>query len=424
MNKQKMYCFTKQMRVMQKNNKVIASNRFTGKWVKISLESYRFLQEFIQNNCTFNDLCNQHIPSDELSFMEKLLDVFIDLKLIKPVNSELTYIRNISISLSVTHRCNLNCHHCSYSAVGPMDKTEEMNTEQVISTLDNIINCNPHNIVITGGEPLIREDFVEFSDYLGEHYKGEKALMTNATLIGSKNIDCIIRNYTSLDISMDGVDEATCATIRGKGVYASVIKAIRELQRNGMKKISLSMVLTGNNVHLKDRFLDLCAELQVKALPREFIAIGRGKENFDYLNRDEKREHRIVSYAIENVEMLDLRACCCAAGVGEIFIEPNGDIYPCPLLIEKKFFIGNVFTDTIDLKSYFENEDYFETESYKELDLLDASNHERCKDCSVNQFCITCPADLNAYQNEELYWSRFCNYHKAPFEKVVWGEET
>ena len=73
---------------------------------------------------------------------------------------------------------------------------------------------------------------MEFSDYLGEHYKGEKALMTNATLIGSKNIDCIIRNYTSLDISMDGVDEATCATIRGKGVYASVIKAIREFQRN------------------------------------------------------------------------------------------------------------------------------------------------------------------------------------------------
>lgn len=417
------YCFTSQVRVMHKNNKIIVTNRFTGNWVKISIESYQFLKEFIENKYTFEDLSNQIDQLDELSYMENLLNVFINLKLIKPINAKLKYTRSISISFSVTHRCNLKCYHCSYSAIGPMDKTGEMNTAQAISLLDNIIKSNPHNIVITGGEPLIREDFVELSDYLGEHYKGERALMTNATLINSKNIDCIIKNYTSIDISIDGVDEASCASIRGKGVYASVVKAIHELQKKGMKKISLSMVLTGNNVNLKDRFIELCKELHVKALPREFIAIGRGKENFNYLNKSENREHRVVSYAVENIDLLDLRACCCAAGAGEIFIEPNGDIYPCPLLLEKKFYIGNVFVDNIDLQDFFENERFFETESFKELELIDASNHERCKDCCVNQFCITCPADLNAYHNDELYWNPYCRYHKTPFEKVVWGGE-
>lgn len=421
MNMNKPYGFTEETRVMSKENEVILSNRFTGKWAKVSGESYLFLMDYVDNKITLQDLHNQITDICELDFMVSLLNAMENLKLIKPLNTKLKYKRTISVSFSITHKCNLKCFHCSYSAVDLTDKSEEMDTVQTIHTLDNIIRCDPHSIVITGGEPLIRRDFVEISEYLGKHYKGSKALMTNATLINDNNIDSIVRNYTNIDISMDGVDEETCASIRGNGVYESVVKAIHELQLRGMERISLSMVLTGNNIHLKDQFMFLCMELNVKPLPRQFIAMGRGKDNFEYLNKSEAKEHKVVVYAVENVNRLELKTCCCTAGIGEVFIEPNGDIYPCPLLLDNQFYIGNIFEDHIDLVRYFEADEYIKTESFKHLDLLDPSKHERCKECNVNQFCITCPAELNAYYNDEIYWNPYCRYHKDPFEKIVWG---
>lgn len=312
------------------------------------------------------------------------------------------------------------CIYCSYSAVGANDKTGEMDTKHVIEVLQNIICSNPKYIAITGGEPLIRRDFIEISNYLGNNYKGFKSLMTNATLVNDKSIDCIIKNYSNVDISIDGVDELTCASIRGKGVFDIVIEAIKKLRERGMVNSSLSMVLTGNNIHLKDDFFNLCDNLHVKPMPRQFIGIGRGKKNFDQLNHSEEKKVRVISYDIENIQMLHLNICCCKAGIEEVFIESNGDIYPCPLLMDRQFYIGNLFKDNIILKDFFENKKYLKTSSYNYLCLLDAAEHERYKDCSINQFCITYLAELSAYHNDPEYWNAYCNYHKNSLEQVVW----
>lgn len=64
-----------------------------------------------------------------------------NLKLLNPLNIKLKYERTIAVSFSVTHKCNLKCIHCPYSAADLIDRSEEMDTVQTISTLDNIIKC-------------------------------------------------------------------------------------------------------------------------------------------------------------------------------------------------------------------------------------------------------------------------------------------
>lgn len=53
---------------------------------------------------------NQIKDKAEFDFMEKLLNTLVDLKLIKPINEDIHYAEEISVSLSVTRRCNLNVY--------------------------------------------------------------------------------------------------------------------------------------------------------------------------------------------------------------------------------------------------------------------------------------------------------------------------
>jgi len=68
--------------------------------------------------------------------------------------------------LEVTQRCNLHCEHCFMSASslsGPSDS--EMSTEKIFSLLDELKQQGVLSLVLTGGEPFVRSDFLEILDY-------------------------------------------------------------------------------------------------------------------------------------------------------------------------------------------------------------------------------------------------------------------
>lgn len=59
-----------------------------------------------------------------------------------------------------TLRCNLHCKHCG-SDCKRMAAVEDMPAEDFLRTVDSItpyVNPNKVSIIITGGEPLMRED--------------------------------------------------------------------------------------------------------------------------------------------------------------------------------------------------------------------------------------------------------------------------
>lgn len=364
---------------------------------------------------------------EDKEYMNSLFSRLKDLNIIKEVGKdEKTEYKPKSVSIAVTKRCNLKCRHCSYSAFN-LDEVEELNLDGIKSVLKNVINANPESITITGGEPMVRKDFDSIIHYLGEQYKGKKLLMTNGTLINEKNINNILKNIDKIDISIDGINEDSCSKIRGKGVFEKVIKSVKKLQENNFYNISLSMVFTGNNYHFKKKFFELCKELQVKALPRFFIARGRGKENFDELNKkniniDNSNPIEKEVFEVRNIESMEIKCCSCSAGINELFIEPNGDMFPCPLLTDKEYYIANILEDNICINQYFEDNMLKNYKAYKSLLNIEPDGYSKCKNCNVNIFCWTCPADLNEYMKSEDLFSNWCKYHKKNISQIIWEE--
>ena len=70
------------------------------------------------------------------------------------------------VAWNITRRCNLECSHC-YISAGSWQSTEsELSTEDCHRVLDDVLAVNPAVLLIlSGGEPLVRNDLEEIADH-------------------------------------------------------------------------------------------------------------------------------------------------------------------------------------------------------------------------------------------------------------------
>ena len=71
----------------------------------------------------------------------------------------------LSVWLSVTTRCDALCATCAT----PLRKTEECSTETLVELIDGLARRGTARVVLTGGEPLLREDIGVIVDRCAGH---------------------------------------------------------------------------------------------------------------------------------------------------------------------------------------------------------------------------------------------------------------
>lgn len=325
-----------------------------------------------------------------------------------------------SIYLMVTKRCNLYCQHCS-SRCSPNEK-EVLSTDDIKRTISNIVNLSPQSVIFTGGEPLLRSDLEEILEYAkGVLLKSKFALSTNATLINNKNIEFICRYFDKVDISIDGVNKKTCEDVRGKGVFDKVIQSIKILKKNKIYDISLSMVFGENNFDLRDEFLKLNEHLETIPIVRTFIPKGRGIDNVLKFNKGINHLPLSISklYEISNDNKnvsKNISSCACNAFEESMYIDAEGNAYPCPSLTKEKYKIVNLACKDLEIEEIYNS---ILNAKNKFLDSIYYKD-SKCENCDLNIFCWNCPAVFeNAKEyNEIQIW---CDSMKSNLSKIIWG---
>ncbi|CEN23623.1 radical SAM/SPASM domain-containing protein [Paraclostridium sordellii] len=411
-----MYKFSDYSRTIFNEDKVVLGNRETGQWIRISREVYDILNLGIKNKLTLNQLKSKLYDEEDRGYIEELYKKLASTGMIE-VNDDKIKFRNRIASVEVTHRCNLKCTHCCIDAAGVVSDKADLSTEEVKELLDKLIEWSPESIMLSGGEPMLRADFIELLKYLRTKYNGRIILSTNGTFISPKNVDILINNTNQIDISLDGVDEKSCSLVRGPGVFDKVISNIKMLKSKGFNKISVSMVVSDKTEHLEEKFIELNEKLGTSPVVRGFSPVGRGEENIDIFSDIEKDKYYISEEYLSDDYDEAFGICPCSAGKREIMVAYNGDLYPCPSFMDLKFKLGNIFE--IDRLTDLTGEG--EREQYKLLDRLDPENYEECKDCKVNLFCWTCPGELERIKDNPLVFKDRCKQVKPVLYKRVWG---
>ena len=91
----------------------------------------------------------------------------------------------LTVLWDITYACNLKCKHCLTSAGDRLK--DELSLEEVKEIIDQIVDMKVFNICFLGGEPLMRNDFLEILEYATKSNIGI-TFSTNGSLINNEVI--------------------------------------------------------------------------------------------------------------------------------------------------------------------------------------------------------------------------------------------
>jgi radical SAM protein with 4Fe4S-binding SPASM domain len=155
-----------------------------------------------------------------------------------------------SLDLELTERCNNNCIHCCTNL--PMEdngaRPRELSTSAIKEILSQTAALGALSIRFTGGEPLLREDFIDL--YLHARRLGLKVLLfTNARLITPELADLFVRipPLVKIEVTVYGLKpESYEAVSRVPGSYEEFRRGIGRLQERNVPFVVKGALLPPN----------------------------------------------------------------------------------------------------------------------------------------------------------------------------------
>ncbi|MDL0416725.1 radical SAM protein [Clostridioides difficile] len=390
---------------------VYISAKFKPEWFKFPKICLDILDYSFDKQITVGELLELFNDENDKIYFKKILSNLdkIGILMSKPISN--VYVSRLNkVTFAITNKCNLKCSFCSQNS--KIDNQEELSFEEIKVIIDKAMIFNPLKIVLTGGEPMIRNDFFDIVDYIKSNYQVDIQLCTNGTLIDNFNINKFKNSINAVDLSLDGFDEPSCSSDRGKGVYEKVVNSIDLLKIIGIHNISASMVVGNHNIDIVDKFVSFCNSKSIIPIKREFMSIGRGKEAIKYL-KDEKDS---MFYPDYNKIDKKIGARTCSTGITQLYIDHKGDIYPCSLLDSDEYKICSA----MDLDNNIVDKVYKkEMDVYKKLAELSPLNYHKCEGCKYKLFCNNCIANMKIMIESDKEFEHNCQKLKNIYEKCL-----
>jgi radical SAM protein with 4Fe4S-binding SPASM domain len=324
------------------------------------------------------------------------------------------------LSVELTKKCALNCIYCSSDA--SICREEKLDLEKLKDTILQIKNKQwIKKISLSGGDPLLYSDFLNFFNFLRELkikiiiYSSGVVLDHNDNIIPIsqkmlKEIKISSEN-PKIHINIQGFDKQTIEKINGKpGSYDCIRQTILNIKAEKMF-LGANVVPFKNNFRDIERIYDFCIENEFNQINfLRFVPQGRGKEGIFDLSRSDfyqvqKSLVRLLERPGTQQQKIKLRIGhpinflfllgkkdlypqetkhCCRGGIDAPLILPDGTVAMCPAWKELTHFSpGNIYNKNFWLiwtSREFELFREFVNTGYKQL-------NSPCKICQYLEEC-------------------------------------
>jgi heme b synthase len=336
------------------------------------------------------------------------------------------------VAWEVTRSCNLSCVHCRASAErGPY--SGELSRDECFAFLDNLATFSKPVIILTGGEPLLREDIFDIARHGTDH--GFRMVMAvNGTLL-TKDIckEMIDSGIQRISISLDGANAESHDKFRAvEGAFEGALQGIQMARESGLE-FQLNTTVTQINLAELPQILDLAVELQAAA-HHIFLLVptGRGEELLDQSLMAEEYEETLHWFCSKaNRVPLQLKATCaphyqrvirqrakaegkkitpkthgldamtrgCLGGISFCFVSHVGEVQPCGYLEVSAGQIRETPFSEIWMHSPF----YQELRNYRLY-------RGKCGRCEYVSVCGGCRARAYAQSGDYMSEEPLCLY--------------
>lgn len=374
-------------------------------------------------------------------------------------DSEITCCEDIKYSkadrlvLVISQACNLACKYCYAQQGGYGENQKLMTFDTLKKAIYRALELYPEGIrriQFFGGEPLLNFELMKKGiEWIITHFENINleipsfTIVTNGTLI-TPEIHSFFNKYkVNVTVSIDGNKEVNDINriykSNGLGTYAKIVENLEMMNEERNYILMLEMTVDEANIkQFKEsgKLLDIESLLQFKPdmfhivpaiWPDNCENCRRG--DLDYIEslKDyfaELTQKSADSITLENsfnimkassMALLILKKRkkkhMCGAGLDEISISVDGDIYPCFAFIgEKELCMGNVYEA---LSDRYKN-------VYEQCNNNRYDNIQECKECWANGLCSNCIG--NAYlanSRIDKPIKELCEVQKVMLEKTI-----
>jgi radical SAM protein with 4Fe4S-binding SPASM domain len=250
----------------------------------------------------------------------------------------------LSGSIAMTHRCHLRCVHCYLGDERTTPPPEgELGTGFWCSVVDQVADAGCLNLLMTGGETLLRPDFPKV--YARARRRGILVtVFTNGTLVDER----LVRLFQELspdlvEISLYGASAETYERVTGiPGSYERCLRGLDALLAGRIPVALKAMVLTENRHEVdamrrvaSDRGLAFRLDAALfpawdgSRAPLEHRIPAEEAVEIEVQDASFREKASDYFRSVQGQPPADERLYSCMAGLTGFHVDPRGILLPC-----------------------------------------------------------------------------------------------
>lgn len=288
--------------------------------------------------------------------------------------------------ITVTERCNLRCGHCY---VPQPQLRDELSLDEITAVLDELAAMGVLFLIITGGEPTLRQDLVQIVDRAVDR-RFSVRIKTNATLLDEAQIDALVEAGVS-EIHTALYDDRSIehdAFVGLEGAWDRTIAATRRFSEKGVRVRAGAVVMSANAARIS-KLVTLFEHGGYSYTIDTAISPRSDGDNSPCTLRPSVEQLESI---LEDQRLFDPDNdggttprfpgdALCIAGSGSVHIGPSGVVTLCPFL---PLTMGNVREKPLQ-------EIWLESEQRRRFVELKWSELPECASCELAWTCTRCP---------------------------------
>jgi len=212
-----------------------------------------------------------------------------------------------TVMWELTRACDLHCRGCPSPATdrpGP----NELTTYEAYKTIDQIASVNPREFIMTGGDPLERDDVCQIVDYARRRGLNPALAISPTAQVTQEVFSQLQRNgLTTVIFSIDGSTSEIHQALHGiRGSFATTLTAMRWAECAGFR-IEVNTLMWRRNVHDLAAIADLIRPFGITRWNIHFLVPVNRSREIEMITADETEELFAEIDAIRDRETFAVR---------------------------------------------------------------------------------------------------------------------
>ena len=180
-----------------------------------------------------------------------------------------------------TMKCNMNCTFC-YADIN--NTKHELNKDEVFCMLSELSYMGVKELVLTGGEPMLRKDLFEILQK-AKDLRFSTGMITNGYFIDDATAKKLSKLLEFIEVSVDAIGRDHDNLRNTPNAYDKAINAMQLLKKNGLKKVGMATVIIPKNMN----YLNELYKVATENAAYWHVSVATGKKEL-YLLRTQMEE--------------------------------------------------------------------------------------------------------------------------------------